>query len=130
MILSEKDPLDYIKKALERIPDNYPQNDYQSIAYYREKFIENGAVINKEEAVFKTYYPEAGDSTKNQHQLLLYKPEENPQQFQFMREWFEAKQERKKDRLDYRRKLTLARVNSNRFTDYYWWRRRNSLFIR
>jgi hypothetical protein len=45
-------------------------------------------------------------------------------------DWFEAKQERKKDRLDYRRKLTLARVNSNRFTDYYWWRRRNSLFIR
>ena len=96
VILSEKDPLDYIKKALERIPDNYPQNDYQSIAYYREKFIENGAVINKEEAVFKTYYPEAGDSTKNQHQLLLYKPEENPQQFQFMREWFEAKQEKRK----------------------------------
>jgi len=96
VILSEKDPLDYIKKAIERIPDNYPQEDYQSIAYYREKFIENDAVINKEEAVFKTYYSQAGDSTKNQHQLLLYKPEENPQQFQFMREWFEAKQAKRK----------------------------------
>ena len=27
---------------------------------------------------------------------MLYKPEENPQQFQFMREWFEAKQEKRK----------------------------------
>ena len=96
VILTEKNPLDYIKKALERLPENYPQEDYQSIAYFREKFIENGAVINKDEAVFKTYYPEVGDSAKNQHQLLLYKPEENPQQFQFMREWFEAKQEKKK----------------------------------
>jgi len=96
VILTEKDPLDYIRKALERLSENYPQNEYQSIAYYREKFIENGAVINKEEGVFKTYYPKAGDSAKNQHQLLLYKPEENPQQFQFMREWFEEKQEKKR----------------------------------
>lgn len=96
VILTEKNPLDYIKKALERLPENYPQDPYQSIAYYREKFIENGAVINKEEGVFKTYYPKAGDSAKNQHQLLLYKPEENPQQFQFMREWFEAKQEKRR----------------------------------
>ncbi|MGI9532216.1 carboxypeptidase-like regulatory domain-containing protein [Lutimonas sp.] len=96
VILTEKDPLDYIRKALERLPQNYPQNEYQSIAYYREKFIENGAVINKEEGVFKTYYSKASDSAKNQHQLLLYKPEENPQQFQFMREWFEEKQEKRK----------------------------------
>jgi hypothetical protein len=96
VILTEKNPLDYIKKALEKLPENYPQDPYQSIAYYREKFIENGAVINKEEGVFKTYYPKAGDSAKNQHQLMLYEPEENPQQFQFMREWFEAKQEKRK----------------------------------
>ena len=96
IILTEKDPLDYIKKALERLSENYPQEPYQSLAYYREKFIENSAVINKEEGVFKTYYPKAEDSSKNQHQLLLYKPEENPQQFQFMREWFEAKQEKRR----------------------------------
>lgn len=96
IILTEKDPLDYIKKALERLPENYPQEEYQTLAYYREKFIENGAVINKEEGVFKTYYPQRGDSSKNQHQLLLYKPEEDPQQFQFMREWFEEKQEKRR----------------------------------
>ena len=96
IILSEKNPLDYIKKALENLDENYPQNDYQSLAYYRQKFIENGSVINKEEGVFKTYYSKSGDSTDNQHQLLLYKPEEDPKQFQFMREWFEAKQEKRK----------------------------------
>lgn len=96
VLLTEKSPLDYIKRALERIPDNYPQEPYQSLAYYREKFIENGAVINKEEGVFKTYYPTVTDSSKNQHQLLLYRPEEDPQQFQFMREWFTEKQEKRR----------------------------------
>lgn len=97
VILTEKDPLDYIRKALDRLGDNYPVDDYQTLAYYREKFIENGAVINKEEGIFKTYYPPGNiDSLKNQHQLLLYRPEPNPRQFQFMREWFEQKQEKKR----------------------------------
>jgi len=96
VIVSPLSPLDYIKRALKYFDQNYPQDSYQSLAYYREKFIENGAVINKEEAVFKTFYSEGIDSTKNQHQLLLYKPEENPQQFQFMREWFEKKQAKRK----------------------------------
>ena len=96
VLLTEKGPLDYIKKALERMPENYPQEPYQSLAYYREKFIENGAVINKDEGMFKTYYPSASDSSKNMHQLLLYRPEPDPQQFQFMREWMEKKQEKRK----------------------------------
>ncbi len=98
VLLTEKSPLDYIRLALERIPSNYPQEPYQSLAYYREKFIENGAVINKEEGIFKTYYPAVGDSSKNQHQLLLYRPEEDPKQFQFMREWFTAKQEKRRQK--------------------------------
>ena len=98
VVVSPLSPLDYIKRALEHFDENYPQNSYQSLAYYREKFIENGAVINKEEGVFKTYYPSTIDSAKNQHQLLLYRPEKDPQQFQFMREWFEKKQEKRKNR--------------------------------
>jgi len=98
VVVSPLSPLDYIKRALEHFDENYPQNSYQSLAYYREKFIENGAVINKEEGVFKTYYPSTIDSAKNQHQLLLYRPEKDPQQFQFMREWFEKKQEKRKSR--------------------------------
>lgn len=98
VLLTEKSALDYIKMALKRIPENYPQEPYESLAYYREKFIENGAVINKEEGVFKTHYPLVQDSSKNQHQLLLYRPEENPQQFQFMRDWFTKKQEKRKSK--------------------------------
>ncbi len=96
VLLTMKDPLDYLRKALEKLPENYPQEPYESLAYYREKFIENGAVINREEAVFKTYHTDANGDADNQHQLLLYKPEPDPQQFQFMREWLEKKKEKKK----------------------------------
>jgi len=98
VVLSPLSPLDYIKNALKNLHENYPQEPYETIAYYREKFIENKAIINKEEGVFKTYHPASLDSSKNQHQLLLYRPEEDPQQFQFMREWFEKKQEKRKSK--------------------------------
>lgn len=45
-------------------------------------------------------------------------------------DWFEAKQEKKESRIDFRRKLTLARVNSCRYTDFYRWRRRNVVYLR
>ena len=100
IVLSEITPLDYIQRALDNLDQNYPQDPYQSIAYYREKFIENGAIINKKEGVFKTYYPNPIDTVKNQHQLILYKPVENPQQFQFMREWIEEKEAKRKKKAD------------------------------
>jgi len=100
VVLSQLTPLDFIKRALENLTENYPQDPYQSIAYYRQKFIENNQIINQEEAVFKTYYPSPNDTTKNQHQLLLFKPAENPQQFQFMREWIEKKSAKAKKKAD------------------------------
>ncbi len=96
VIVSRLSPLDYIKKAVDNLEQNYPKEPYQTIAYYRERFIENGNIINKYEGVFKTYYPPAKNTIKNQHQLLLYRPEPNPQQFQFMREWIEKKAEKEK----------------------------------
>lgn len=96
VILTQLSALDYIKKALENLDQNYPQDPYQSLAYYREKFIENDMVINKHEGVFKTYYPTRKDSSKNQHQLILYRPAKNPQQFQFMREWIEKMEAKEK----------------------------------
>ena len=100
VIVSRLSPLDYIKKALENMDENYPQNSYQTIAYYREKFIENDKVINKEESIFKTYYPKQSDSAKNQHQLLLYKPAPNPQKFQFMREWIDKRMAKEKKKAE------------------------------
>jgi hypothetical protein len=100
VILTDLGPLDYIKKALENRSENYPQQTYESLAYYREKFIENGKIIDKKEAVFKTYYFKEGDSVKNSHQLLLYRPAENPQKFQFMKEWIEKKQEKERKKAE------------------------------
>ena len=91
VIISPLTPLDYIKNALDNLKENYPQDPYQSLAYYREKFIENNEIIGKKEGVIKTYYPTPGDSVKNQHQLLLFKQPANQREFQFMREWIEKK---------------------------------------
>ncbi len=96
VILTQLSALDYIKKALENLDVNYAQDPHESIAFYREKFIENDIIIKKEEAVFKSYYPARKDSSKNQHQLVLYKPAENPQEFQFMREWIEKMEAKEK----------------------------------
>lgn len=96
VLLTQLSALDYIKLALDNIDQNYPVDPYQSLAYYREKFIENDIIIKKEEGVFKTYYPTRSDSMKNQHQLVLYKPAPNPQKFQFMREWIEKKKAKEK----------------------------------
>ena len=96
VIVSRLSPLDYIKKALDHLDENYPQNPYQTIAYYRENFHENQNTIGKREAVFKTYYVAKKDSAKNQHQLLLYRETDNKEDFQFMRDWIDKKIEKEK----------------------------------
>ena len=96
VVLSKLSPLDYIKNALANIEMNYEYNPFQTIAYYREKFIENGNIISKKEAVFKTYYPTKGDSTKNQHQLLLYNPIDKKEDFKFMRDFIDKRIEKEK----------------------------------
>ena len=100
IVLSNLSPLEYIKMALKYMESNAPQAPFDTQAYYREKFIENGKIIDKNEAVFKTYYPSYGDSSKNQHQLVLFKPAENRQQFQFMREWIDERAAKEKKKAD------------------------------
>ena len=100
IVLSNLAPLDYIKMAIKNMELNAPQAPFESQAYYREKFIENGKIIDKNEAVFKTFYPSYKDSSKNQHQLLLYKPAENRQEFQFMSEWIKEKSAKEKKKAD------------------------------
>ena len=96
VVLSKLSPLDFIKNALANIDQNYEHDPFQTIAYYREKFIENGIIISKKEAVFKTYYTSKSDSAKNQHQLLLYKPIDKKEDFQFMRDWIDKRIEKEK----------------------------------
>ncbi len=96
VVLSKLTPLDYIKNALANIDQNYEHDPFQTIAYYREKFIENGKIISKKEAVFKTYYTAKEDTAKNQHQLLLYKPIDKKEDFQFMRDWIDKRIDKEK----------------------------------
>ena len=44
VVLSKLSPLDFIKNALANIDQNYEHDPFQTIAYYREKFIENGKI--------------------------------------------------------------------------------------
>ena len=96
VVVSRLSALEYVQRAVENIENNYPKTSYQTIAYYREKFIENDKVIKKDEGVFKTYYPKPADSLKNEHQLILHRPADNPQKFQFMRDWIDKRQAKEK----------------------------------
>lgn len=88
-------PEDYIKKAVKNIDQTLGKSSYGAIAYYREKFLENGAYLAFSEGVFKAFYPPAGDTIPKQYQLLLYETAENPAELQFMKEYTEKKEAKK-----------------------------------
>lgn len=85
-------PENYIQFAMRKIPKNYPSQPFQTIAYYREKTLENKALIKCDEGIFKTYNQSYTDTAKAQHQLLLFRRADNPQQVQFMRKEVKRKQ--------------------------------------
>ena len=84
LVIRPISPTDYIKKAVKKYPDNYPSNPFQTKAYYREKFLENGNVVHISEGVFKSYYPSFQDTLKNQHQLLLFRQADDIYDIAFM----------------------------------------------
>lgn len=85
----------YIRIAMRRLKENYPKDPFQTVAYYREKILENKNLIRCDEGIFKTFYPNFQDTVKSQHQLLLLRRAENPQEVAFMSE--ERKKQEKKD---------------------------------
>ncbi len=82
---------DYIRLAMRRVKYNYPDKPFISQEYYRKRTLENKEIINFDEAIFKTYYPNYQDTVKNQHQLLLFQKAEE-KQIAFMK----AKRDEKK----------------------------------
>jgi len=87
----------YVRQALQRFRQNYSSQPFQSLAYYREKILENKDILQFNEGVFKTYCPNYADSSENQDQVLLYRKEEHPKELQFMkkeREKAEAKEKK------------------------------------
>lgn len=94
VVIRALSPTDYIRMAMRKVKENYPQKPFQSQAYYREQLNENNVLINQTECVFKTYYPNYQDTIKNQHQLLLYK-KADAGQIAFMREEAEKRKKKK-----------------------------------
>lgn len=84
-------PVNYVLMALRRFKTNYPNTPYQSLAYYREKILENKSFIQFDEGVFKTYCPNYTDTIRNQDQIVLYRRADDIQDLAFM------KKERERD---------------------------------
>lgn len=86
----------YIRMAMRKIAKNYPSQAFESIAYYREKMLENKEFIQMDEGVFKIYCPNYSDTAKNQNQLLLYRKAENTKSIAFMSKERAKEEEKKK----------------------------------
>ena len=65
-------PEQYLLMAIRSIKENYANQPFQTLGYYREQAKENKNFLKDEEAVFKTYYPNYCDTAANQHQLMLH----------------------------------------------------------
>ncbi len=90
-------PTYYIKQAILSIKANYPNSPFQTEAYYREKVTENNALIDFNEAIFRTYYQNYTDTaTKNQHQLLIFQQADEKKKIAFMSEQNKKKKEKQK----------------------------------
>lgn len=85
---------DYIRLAMRKVKDNYSNKPFETEAYYRKKTLENKEIINFDEAIFKSYYPNYQDTVPNQHQLLLYK-HADVKEIAFMKERRDEKKAKK-----------------------------------
>ncbi|MBA3679746.1 MAG: carboxypeptidase-like regulatory domain-containing protein [Bacteroidetes bacterium] len=84
IIVKPQPPEFYIKLAILCAKSNYPNEPFQTEAYYREKILENKNFLKCNEGIFKTYCPNYLDTVKNQNQLLLFRQEENIHEIEFM----------------------------------------------
>lgn len=96
VIVRPSPPEYYIRLAMRNVSQNYPKTPFQTEAYYREKILENKNLIRCDEGIFKSYYPNFLDSVKSQHQLMLFKSAENPQEVAFMSKERKKKAEKNK----------------------------------
>jgi len=101
IVVKPQPPEFYIKLAILKAKYNYPKTAFESQAYYREKILENKNFIRRDEGVFKSYYSNFVDSADGQHQLLLYRKEENTSEIAFRskeRKDAEEKKQRKNEK--------------------------------
>lgn len=84
VVIRPMPPEYYIRMAMRKVKLNYANNPFETVAYYREKVLENKQLIALNEGVFKTYYPKYTDSLKNSHQLMLFRKAEKTSEVAFM----------------------------------------------
>ncbi len=87
-------PWDYIWKAMQKIPDNYPQNPYMTDGYYSEYISENGVFLKFTEGITETYNPAYCDTLESQSKVVKARRRDELGTLQFMRVKIEKKYEK------------------------------------
>ena len=90
------EPWDYIRNAMQKIPDNYANKPYMTNEYYSEYISENDVFLKFTEAVIETYNPPYLQDIKSQSKVLKARRGEDLGTLQFMREKLEKKFEKEK----------------------------------
>jgi|TARA_B110000116_G_C16762027_1_gene548901 hypothetical protein len=100
VVIRPMPPTHYIKVAVNKLEENYPNAPFSTEAYYSEKIIENNRFIIHNEAVFKTYYSAYQDTISNQNQLVLFRKETKVPKVEFMSDKIkkEKEKEQKKEK--------------------------------
>lgn len=93
-------PAEYVKLAVSKFPENYANEPFQTQAYYREKFAENGNPLKYTEGFFKSHYPNYAEGDSTQHRLLLYNEVDDPAELAFMLRKRNKKEARKRQKAE------------------------------
>lgn len=93
-------PAAYVKLAVSKFPENYANEPFQTQAYYREKFAENGNPLKYTEGFFKSHYPNYAEGDSTQHRLLLYNEVDDPAELAFMLKKRNKKEARKRKKAE------------------------------
>lgn len=88
------EPWDYVWKAVQKIPENYPQDPYMTNGYYSEYMSENNVFLKFTEGITETYNPAYGDTLESQSKVLKARRRNDLGTLQFMREKIEKKYEK------------------------------------
>ncbi len=96
VVIRPMPPEYYVRLAMRKIKLNYANAPFETVAYYREKVLENKHVIGCNEGIFKTYYPNYTDTSKNSDQLMLFRKAENTSEVEFMAKERKKKAEKEK----------------------------------
>ena len=87
---------DYVKLAVEKIPENYHSEPFYTTSYYSEYISENNKFLKYTEGIIQTYNPPYGDTSKIASRIIQARRHDNLESLRFMREKIEKKMKKKK----------------------------------